>query len=55
MTLVVVGTMGVCGRFIEELSKLEIFSEQEVVGLAKEVQMEALVSAVRLMKRHLCR
>ena len=55
MTLVVVGTLGVCGRLIEELSKLEIFSEQEVVGLAKEVQMEALVSAVRLMKRHLCR
>ena len=50
---VVVGCLGSIGGLVQSIMDLKIFSKTEALKLTKEIQMEALVAAVRIAKRHL--
>ena len=53
MRPIVIGCMGSIVRAGEMLRDTKIFTEQEVNSLVREMQMEALVSAVRIMRHQL--
>ena len=50
---VVIGAMGSIGEAARIFHPIDLFTEQEVYSLVREVQMEALSSAVRIVRRHL--
>ena len=51
--VLVVGALGSMGSLRKQLAGTNLFTEQQVRRVARECQLEALCSAVRLLRRHL--